>query len=307
VPQQKRRGEIIAFREDPDCRLFLSTDSGGVGLNLQNASIVINCDLPWNPAKLEQRIARAWRKHQKRAVTVINLVAKDTIEHAMLETLAIKSHLAEGVLDGSDASLEQTRLKRGADAHLTRLKQFLAITPDGAAASAKPTSPADPVLHFAQRATDTLGQSLIHCQEAMLPGAAAPVILTVLRDVSRAAAVSAIFYDTRWGDSPPKLHVLDEATWANLQQLAEAGLITLNTRATRHLGGDALPAPPKPALTPEQIQRVADLRAFAAKKQKVAQLLIDADLADEAAPHLAAAEQAQKEADEIVINASPAS
>ena len=47
------------FKEDPACRLFLATDAGGVGLNLQNASIVINCDLPWNPAKLEQRIARA--------------------------------------------------------------------------------------------------------------------------------------------------------------------------------------------------------------------------------------------------------
>jgi SNF2 family DNA or RNA helicase len=75
-PQQKRRGEINAFKTDPDCRVFLSTDSGGVGLNLQNASVVINCDLPWNPAKLEQRIARAWRKHQTRPVTVINLVAE---------------------------------------------------------------------------------------------------------------------------------------------------------------------------------------------------------------------------------------
>jgi hypothetical protein len=49
---------------------------GGVGLNLQSASIVINCDLPWNPAKLEQRIARAWRKNQTRPVTVINLIAE---------------------------------------------------------------------------------------------------------------------------------------------------------------------------------------------------------------------------------------
>ncbi len=60
VPQKRRRSEILAFRNDPSCRIFFSTDSGGVGLNLQNASVVINCDLPWNPAKLEQRIARAW-------------------------------------------------------------------------------------------------------------------------------------------------------------------------------------------------------------------------------------------------------
>ena len=33
---------------------FLSTDAGATGLNLQAASVVVNCDLPWNPAKLEQ-------------------------------------------------------------------------------------------------------------------------------------------------------------------------------------------------------------------------------------------------------------
>jgi hypothetical protein len=61
---------------------------------------------------------------------------------------------------------------------------------------------------------------------------------------------------------------------SKLQQPAEADLITFNTRAIRHLTGDAPPA--KPALTPEQIQRIADLKAFAAKKQKVARLLIEA-------------------------------
>jgi hypothetical protein len=296
VPQQKRRGEILAFRNDPACRLFLSTDSGGVGLNLQNASVVINCDLPWNPAKLEQRIARAWRKHQTRPVTVINLIAENTIEHAMLETLANKMNLAEGVLDGSDESLAQTKLKRGRDANLARLQQFLGTAPSHKATAPK-APPADPALHFVERAVEALGKSLIHCQEAILPGEAAPVLLTVLRDPSRAAAVSGLFHETDWRGNAPKLHVLDEATWANLQQLAEAGLITFNTRATRHLTGDAPPA--KPALTPEQVQRIADLKAFAAKKQKVARLLIEADLAEEAEPHQKAAEKALVEAGRI--------
>ena len=103
VPQQRRRAEIQTFKTDPKCRVFLSTDSGGVGLNLQNASYVINCDLPWNPARLEQRIARAWRKHQTRAVTVINLIATDSIESGMLATLDAKQELAAGVLDGIGA------------------------------------------------------------------------------------------------------------------------------------------------------------------------------------------------------------
>jgi hypothetical protein len=70
------------------------------------------------------------------------------------------------------------------------------------------------------------------------------------------------------------------------------GLLTLNTRATRHLAGDAPPEPKKPTLTPEQLQRIADLRTFAAKKQKVAQLLIQSDLPEEAEPHQKAAEKA---------------
>ena len=77
VPQNRRRAEINRFKHDPACRLFLSTDSGSVGLNLQVASAVINIDLPWNPAKLEQRIARAWRKNQTRSVSVVNLVAEE--------------------------------------------------------------------------------------------------------------------------------------------------------------------------------------------------------------------------------------
>ncbi len=298
VPQQKRRGEILAFRSDPECRLFLSTDSGGIGLNLQNASVVINCDLPWNPARLEQRIARAWRKHQTRPVTVINLIAENTIEHAMLETLANKTHLADGVLDGTEESLSKAKLKRGADAHLARLKQFLSSAPSNKMAGHK-SPPADPALAFVERASEVLEKSLIHCQEAVLPGDATPVLLTVLRDTTRAAAVSAVFREIDWRGNAPRLHILDESTWASLQQLATAGLITFNTRATRHLAGDAPPMPIKPALSPEQLQRIADLRAFAAKKQKVADLLIASDLAEEADPHQIAAEKALMEADAI--------
>src|SRR5256886_2362799 len=99
VPQAKRRDEIRRFKSDPGCRLFLSTDSGALGLNLQVASVVINLDLPWNPARLEQRIARAWRKHQTRSVHVVNLISEGTIEHRMIGTLAAKQQLADGILD----------------------------------------------------------------------------------------------------------------------------------------------------------------------------------------------------------------
>src|SRR5205823_12647780 len=49
VPSGKRQGLVDRFRDDPKCRVFLATDAGGVGLNLQFASIVVNMDMPWNP------------------------------------------------------------------------------------------------------------------------------------------------------------------------------------------------------------------------------------------------------------------
>jgi hypothetical protein len=53
----RRRGKLIEeFDRDPGCKVFLSTDAGGVGLNLQVASAVINFEPPWNPARREQRI-----------------------------------------------------------------------------------------------------------------------------------------------------------------------------------------------------------------------------------------------------------
>jgi len=114
VPGPKRKGLIRQFKEDPRCRLFLSTDAGGVGLNLQNASAVAILDQPWNPAVLEQRIGRVHRLGQKRPVRVVHFIAKGTIEEGMLGLLAFKSAMFSGVLDdGQDeVFLGGTRLKR---------------------------------------------------------------------------------------------------------------------------------------------------------------------------------------------------
>ena len=87
--ETRRRAEINRFKQDPACRLFLSTDSGSVGLSLQAASAVVNVDLPWNPAKLEQRIARAWRKNQTRSVSVVNLVCEESTRSEMQPAVPI--------------------------------------------------------------------------------------------------------------------------------------------------------------------------------------------------------------------------
>ncbi len=102
VPGNKR-GELISrFKEEPDCRIFLSTEAGGVGLNLQNASTVINLDLPWNPAVLEQRICRVHRIGQKRCVRVINFITEASIEQGMLALLKFKRSMFSGILDNGE-------------------------------------------------------------------------------------------------------------------------------------------------------------------------------------------------------------
>ena len=105
VPSEKRQKLLVNFRENENSKVFLSTDAGGVGLNLQSASLIINLDIPWNPAVLEQRIARVYRLGQQRNVTVINLISTGTIEHKMLDVLKFKSSMASGVLDGGEDTI----------------------------------------------------------------------------------------------------------------------------------------------------------------------------------------------------------
>jgi hypothetical protein len=105
VPSAKRRDLISNFTDKAECRVFLSTDAGSTGLNLQAGSIMINLDLPWNPAVLEQRIARIYRLGQERNVQVINLVSRGTIEEGMLGKLRFKTAMFEGVLDNGEDTI----------------------------------------------------------------------------------------------------------------------------------------------------------------------------------------------------------
>ncbi len=102
----EERGKMLdRFEQDPEIRIFLSTDAGGVGLNLQKASLLINLDIPWNPAVLEQRVARIYRMGQTKRVNVINLISVSTIEHGILGKLKFKSSMAAGVLDQGDENV----------------------------------------------------------------------------------------------------------------------------------------------------------------------------------------------------------
>ncbi|OFX59865.1 MAG: helicase [Bacteroidetes bacterium GWA2_30_7] len=105
IASEKRGVLLDNFRENPESRVFLSTDAGGTGLNLQSANYVINLDIPWNPAILEQRIARVHRLGQKNTVNVINFISENSIEQRILALLGFKRSVFEGVLDLGDDSV----------------------------------------------------------------------------------------------------------------------------------------------------------------------------------------------------------
>lgn len=101
VPTAKRQRLVEEFHENDECMVFLSSDAGGVGLNLQNADCVINFELPWNPARLNQRIGRVARIGQKSTkIDVINLLTKDSIEERVYAAVGLKQELFDIVIEG---------------------------------------------------------------------------------------------------------------------------------------------------------------------------------------------------------------
>ena len=120
VPARKR-GELIArFGKDPDCKVFLSTDAGGVGLNLQAASAVVNFEPPWNPARLEQRVGRVHRFGQKQPVQVIHLLTENSIEERVWETLKLKKALFTGLFDEAKDEISFEKLGRKSMMHVIK-------------------------------------------------------------------------------------------------------------------------------------------------------------------------------------------
>ena len=296
VPQQRRRGEINAFKHDPKCRVFLSTDAGATGLNLQNASVVINCDLPWNPARLEQRIARAWRKHQTKPVTVINLISENTLEHRMLETLAMKQTVATSVLD-KPGEVKEIKLRSGRQAMIERINQLVApVTTDchtsiGSGVKSDISAqtrllPADPALAFVQLAAERINGALVRCEERYTDTGAQSVLMVVVeREASQwAEPLKSIYRDCfNLGESVPQvqLEIIDRATDDAIQRLINAGLISKTSRATRSLFSAAGNAEAVP-LSAEELAQAKAHRELAARQLKLTRVLGNTGFAEEA-------------------------
>ena len=276
VPQKKRRDEINRFKSDPDARIFLSTDSGGVGLNLQNASVVINCDLPWNPAKLEQRIARVWRKHQQRPVTVVNLVSEKTIEHRMIETLANKQGLADAVLDRI-GEFSDVKMKGSGQKFFERLEQLMEKPEIEKKPKIVPVT--EQPLAFAEKLSGELGETLLGCEERTANGQT-KIVITVDGNVAQLkerikSIAREIFIEDR------AIEILDRQTAETLARLIEAGLLQA-TGQTRPL----FPTPEKTELSDAVKARMKELKTDADRNLAMAQLLIENQFPDGAIPPL---------------------
>lgn len=106
----ERQAAIDKFKYDDDIKFFVSTDAGNYGLNLQKASLLINFDLPANPAIITQRIGRIRRmdsQHSK--IRVINLIAKDSVDEILLGLGQKKSEEASQIVDKSTADKKKTQ------------------------------------------------------------------------------------------------------------------------------------------------------------------------------------------------------
>ncbi len=173
VPAKEREELVRRFTDDPAMRIFLSTDTGSTGLNLQVASILINMDLPWNPAILEQRIGRIYRIGQEMPVQILNLVSKDSIEESMIDRLRFKHSMFEGALDGGDDTifLSEDRFKGFMESLVPALSRGEKNEEQGA----KDMNPED----------NPAAQSQPSVTPSLAPDAGISSFLTSLRDILR--------------------------------------------------------------------------------------------------------------------------
>ncbi|MCD6597622.1 MAG: DEAD/DEAH box helicase, partial [Bacteroidales bacterium] len=124
----KSRGELIRkFEENKNYKIFLSTEAGGSGLNLQVADILINFELPWNPAKKNQRIGRIDRLGQKsNKLTIFNFITRNSIEQQIASGLLVKQSLFDGVL-GKDGNRDYVDFStKGRSQFIQQLEEFVA-------------------------------------------------------------------------------------------------------------------------------------------------------------------------------------
>ena len=101
IDQDQRQKEVDKFQNDPNCKIFLATiKAGGLGINLTAGSIAVFLDKDWTPANNSQAVDRLHRIGQKDNVTVIELMAKNTIEEYIEKVLEEKQETFDNLIEG---------------------------------------------------------------------------------------------------------------------------------------------------------------------------------------------------------------
>jgi superfamily II DNA or RNA helicase len=283
VPTARRGALVERFFEDEACRVFLSTDAGGVGLNLQAASLVVNLDLPWNPAVLEQRIGRAHRHGQSRSVHVINLIAKGTIEERMLDTLAAKRNVFAGVF-GSAESPSAIRFEDSGQGLLKQINELLS-TPGEVQLDLKPVKPVEmekPIEIAPPRPTLTGFADRLVAQLAnrVLLVRRAPVGDGILVVVDQAPSELRSIIEGELADyfepDRPALHLMEQEGYRALNAFLPPG--ASEAEAYR---AAALPAPREADRSIERREKARQGLTFAAKRAALAEVVLNGGFPEE--------------------------
>jgi SNF2 family DNA or RNA helicase len=126
----KMRGELIhKFESNPEYKVFLSTEAGGTGLNLQIADTIINFELPWNPARKNQRTGRIDRIGQKsNMLTIYSFITRNSIEEQIASGLLVKQSLFDGVLGDNKSTNFVDFSTKGRSQFIQQLEAFIVRT-----------------------------------------------------------------------------------------------------------------------------------------------------------------------------------
>jgi hypothetical protein len=208
-----------------------------------------------------------------------------------LGTLSNKQALADGVLDRM-GNLKEIKLQTGRQAFLAKLQQLVTAPAEGPKPEAREMKlplPADRPRGFAAAAKQRINGALLRCEERYPSDAPHSVLYVVVeRDAAQYreqlnALHAEYFGPGQWDPlSPVRLEVIDRATDEALQRLIDAGLLAKTTRATRPLWpADTAETAPLP-LSAAELEQITAHRQRAARKLKMARVLCDAGLAEEA-------------------------
>jgi len=117
-----------AFEEDGG--IFLTTEAGAESINLQHCNVLINFDIPWNPARLEQRNGRIQRLGQESEPIIFNLVIKDTIDESVYQKVINKHQLLQNQFGSSEEVTEQEVLEAVEAGNISELNSTSTIFVD---------------------------------------------------------------------------------------------------------------------------------------------------------------------------------